>query len=96
MIDELKDLFTTADLVKFAKYSTLINENDANLVNAVEFINTTKLDNQPTIERVEPNLTETDKRNMRSRTTLKVSIYVLLLASISILAFIIYRISLLI
>lgn len=96
MIDELKDLFTTADLVKFAKYSTLINENDANLVNAVEFINTTKLDNQPTIERVEPNLTETDKRNMRSRTTLKVSIYVLLLASIGILAFIIYRISLLI
>lgn len=32
----------TADLVKFAKYSTLINENDMNLVNAIEFINQTK------------------------------------------------------
>ena len=27
-IDELRQLFRTADLVKFAKYSTLINEND--------------------------------------------------------------------
>lgn len=72
MIDELKELFMTADLVKFAKYSTLINENDANLVNAVEFINTTKLENQPTIERVEPDLTEADKMKMRSRTMLKV------------------------
>ena len=35
-------LFQTADLVKFAKYNTLINENDANLVNAIEFINQTK------------------------------------------------------
>ena len=42
MIDELRELFMTADLVKFAKYSTLINENDSNLVNAIEFINTTK------------------------------------------------------
>lgn len=96
MIDELRELFTTADLVKFAKYSTLINENDANLVNAVEFINTTKLENQPTIERVEPDLTEKDKRNMRSRTTLKVSILVLLLVSVGLLAFVIYQISLLI
>ena len=29
-IEELKELFNTADLVKFAKYSTLINENDKN------------------------------------------------------------------
>ena len=45
MIDELRELFMTADLVKFAKYSTLINENDSNLVNAIEFINTTKIEN---------------------------------------------------
>ena len=40
-LDELRLLFNTADLVKFAKYSTLINENDMNLVNAIEFINKT-------------------------------------------------------
>lgn len=83
MIDELKELFVTADLVKFAKYSTLINENDANLVNAIEFINTTKVENQPVVERIEPKLTETDKRNMRSRTALKTSIIVLVVAGIA-------------
>ena len=44
-LDELRELFTTADLVKFAKYSTLINENDKNLVSAIDFINQTKLEN---------------------------------------------------
>ena len=96
MIDELKELFTTADLVKFAKYSTLINENDANLVNAVEFINTTKLENQPAIERVEPKLTETDKRKMRSRITLKTAIYLLLVMSAALLVYVVYRASMLV
>ena len=96
MIDELKELFVTADLVKFAKYSTLINENDANLVNAIEFINTTKVENQPVVERIEPKLTETDKRNMRSRTALKTSIIVLVVAGIAFLAFAIYQVCLLI
>ena len=49
-LDELRQLFTTADLVKFAKYSTMINENDANLVSAIDFINQTKLENQPVEE----------------------------------------------
>ena len=96
MIDELRDLFVTADLVKFAKYSTLINENDANLVNAVEFINTTKLENQPTVERVEPNLTDTDRRNIRSRMTLKGTIIALSVGGLVLLAYVIYQITLLI
>lgn len=96
MIDELRELFMTADLVKFAKYSTLINENDANLVNAIEFINTTKQESQPTIERVAPDLTEKDKRNMRSRTALKASIIALLAAGIAIFAFVVYQICMLV
>ena len=96
MIDELRELFMTADLVKFAKYSTLINENDANLVNAIEFINTTKQESQPTIERVAPDLTEKDKRDMRSRTALKASIIVLLAAGIAIFAFVVYQICMLV
>ena len=43
-IEELRELFQTADLVKFAKYNTLINENDRNLVSAIEYINQTKLE----------------------------------------------------
>lgn len=96
MIDELKELFMTADLVKFAKYSTLINENDANLVNAIEFINTTKQEGQPTVERVAPDLTEKDKQNMRSRTALKASIIVLLVSCIAIFAFVVYQICMLV
>ena len=45
-IKELRELFETADLVKFAKYSTLINENDQNLVNAIEYINQTKVEEE--------------------------------------------------
>lgn len=48
-IEELKSLFETADLVKFAKYSALMNENDRNLVSAVDFINLTKTDETTTI-----------------------------------------------
>ena len=43
-IRELKYLFETADLVKFAKHLPLMNENDMNLVNAVDFINNTKIE----------------------------------------------------
>lgn len=43
-IPELRDLFTMSDLVKFAKYKPLINENDMNLINAIDFINKTKLE----------------------------------------------------
>jgi len=96
MIDELKELFTTADLVKFAKYSTLINENDANLVNAVDFINTTKQDIQPTVERVEPKLTEEDKHSMRSRATLKGVIAGFIIVCIILLAYVVYQVYLLI
>ncbi len=32
-ISDLKELFQTADLVKFAKHDPQMNENDANLIN---------------------------------------------------------------
>ena len=95
MIDELRELFTTADLVKFAKYSTLINENDANLVNAIEFINTTKIENQPTEERIEPQLTEQDKRSIRSRITIKWVLWAIMLVGIAIVIYVFYQIFLL-
>jgi hypothetical protein len=51
MIDELRELFQTADLVKFAKYSTQLNENDLNLVKAINFIDETKQEGQAVEER---------------------------------------------
>ena len=70
-LDELRELFMTADLVKFAKYSTLINENDKNLVSAIDFINQTKLENQPVEEKVKPQLSEEEQRTQKSRRVLK-------------------------
>lgn len=92
MTSELKELFVTADLVKFAKYSTLINENDANLVSAIEFINTTKQEKQPVVERVQPNLSETDKRNIRSRKVLKYTIIGLTTIFVVLLVYVVYQI----
>ncbi len=89
-LDELRHLFTTADLVKFAKYSTLINENDMNLVNAIDFINQTKLENVPTEETVKPQLSEEDQRSVKTRRLLKIFITALLVISVVLLVYIIY------
>ena len=75
-LSELRHLFLTADLVKFAKYSTLINENDQNLVNAIAFINQTKLENVPVEETIKPQLSEEDQRSQKTRRILKAVITV--------------------
>lgn len=92
MIDELKELFETADLVKFAKYSTLINENDLNLVNAVNFIDSTKTDAKETEERVVPKLSENDEKTRKSRITIKSLLYVTLTAVALLLIYILYKV----
>ena len=91
MIDELRELFTTADLVKFAKYSTLINENDLNLVNAINFIDQTKMEGQPTEERIVPKLSETDQHTIKVRLTIKGFIYGIVTVLVLILAYVIYN-----
>ena len=87
---ELRQLFTTADLVKFAKYSTMINENDANLVSAIDFINQTKLENVPTEEAVKPELTEADQRTVKTRRTLKAVITVIVVACVALMGYVFY------
>ena len=89
-LDELRELFTTADLVKFAKYSTLINENDKNLISAIDFINQTKLENVPTEETVKPQLSEEDQRSMKTRRILKAVIIGLLVICVLMLAYVVY------
>ena len=89
-LDELRQLFTTADLVKFAKYSTLINENDANLVNAIDFINQTKLENVPVEETVKPQLSEEDQRSQKTRRVLKYFITAIAVACLVIFGYVVY------
>ena len=91
-LDELRMLFQTADLVKFAKYSTLINENDMNLVNAIEFINKTKLEAQPDQKPEKPQLTAEEVRTTKTRRALKASITSLLVAAVAILVYVVYAV----
>lgn len=88
-LDELRHLFQTADLVKFAKYSTLINENDANLMSAIEFINETKQENQQTVEIVQPEFTEEEQRSKKTRKVLKWVVISIAVASVCLLCYII-------
>jgi hypothetical protein len=91
-LDELRQLFMTADLVKFAKYSTMINENDANLVNAIDFINQTKLENQPTETVEKPQLSEADQRSQNERRVLKMVIWSLVAVSVGLFSYVLYSI----
>ena len=76
-ISDLKELFQTADLVKIAKHDPQMNENDANLINAIDFINETK---QPEEENQKPQPTEItiiEKRSLRTKVLLICGIVIL-------------------
>ncbi|MCR5678707.1 MAG: BatD family protein [Prevotella sp.] len=91
-LEELKQLFQTADLVKFAKYSTLINENDANLVSAIDFINETKQENVPTEEIIKPELTAQQQRSKTNRRILIGVIAIIALAVMALLTYVIWTV----
>ena len=95
MIDELRELFNTADLVKFAKYSTLLDENHLNLVNAINFIDKTKREDMPVEERIVPSLSNNDKRIRQNRITIKVLLWILGMVIFGLLCYVIYNIYLL-
>lgn len=85
-IKELRELFETADLVKFAKYSTLLNENDRNLVNAIEYVNSTK--SVDTEEKKQPEeIVVVDKH---SRTTKRILVGIIVVTSL-VLLYVLWR-----
>lgn len=89
-LSELRHLFLTADLVKFAKYSTLINENDQNLVNAIAFIDQTKQENVPVEEVVKPQLSEEDQRSQKARRALKIAITTVSIVCVLLFAYVLF------
>ena len=76
-LKELKELFTTADLVKFAKHNPLMNENDANLVCAIDFIDETKEVPDPNAKPEPAEITIVEKRSLLSKVMLGTGIAVL-------------------
>ena len=96
MIDELRMLFSTADLVKFAKYEIPMNENDANLVNAINFIDQTKTDEQPKEEKIVPTLSSEDQKSQQQRRLIKALLWVGGFSVAGILGYIIYQVAMLV
>ena len=90
-LDELREIFRTADLVKFAKWSTLINENDANLVAAVEYVNQTKIEPDPNSKPEPEVIKETDQKRLTQVKMMRVAMIVLGILSVALLAWIIWR-----
>lgn len=90
-IGELHEIFQTADLVKFAKWSTLINENDANLLHAIEYVDRTKQEPDPNAAPEPEIIKETDEKRQRE---VRISRFFTLLSALIILcslAYIVYR-----
>ena len=90
-LDELREIFRTADLVKFAKYSTLINENDANLVAAVEYVNQTKIEVDPNAKPEPEIIKETDQKRLTQVKMMRIAMVVLVVLSVALLAWMIWR-----
>lgn len=93
MITELRELFETADLVKFAKYQTLGSESDNNLVNAIHFIDETKTDEQPTTDRIVPTLSDDDRRQRQNRIVIKILLWTIAIGVVALLVASVVRIT---
>ena len=90
-LSELREIFTTADLVKFAKYVTLINENDANLVAALEYVNQTKQEVDPNAKPEPEIIKETDQKRMNQVFAARIAIGILMVLSICLICWLIWR-----
>ena len=87
-IRDLMELFRTADLVKFAKHTPLMNENDANLVNAIDFINDTKEKEDENAKPQPTEITVVEKRSLRTKVLLGLGIAVLVAVLIGSLVYV--------
>lgn len=88
-IDELSNLFLTADLVKFAKYSTSETDKEYYLSNVASFIEDTKIaiNETPNIETEQ----EEARLEARNKTITKVIIIAILMLSIALLGYTFYE-----
>ena len=84
-LKELIELFETADLVKFAKFAPLLNENDMNLVNAVDFINETKKEPDLNAKPEPTEITIEEKRSKQGKIVLMVTMVVIAILMVVIL-----------
>lgn len=91
-IEELRELFMTADLVKFAKYSTPNNENEMYLANVAQFVEETKSEEQPQMEPSEVEMMEEERQKRRQRMIVKSLMTIVAIAVVCVIAYIVWQI----
>lgn len=87
-ISDLKVLFLTADLVKFAKHNPQMNENDANLISAIDFVNETKQSEEENKRPQPTEITIIEKRSLHAKVILICGIVLLSTALVTTLLYI--------
>lgn len=83
-VTELREVFSTADLVKFAKYSTGVSDMDFYLDSVARFIDRTKVD-EPTEVAAVP---KEDTQDTRSRKIIKLTAVLLVIVSVALLIYV--------
>ena len=83
-VKEIEELLVMADLVKFAKFEPAMNENDRNILNAIEFVNNTKVaeaeeNPQPTERKI------VNKRSRKEKRLLLLTVVILAILSVVLL-----------
>lgn len=91
-LNELRGLFQTADLVKFAKHRTQMNENDANLMTALQYVEQTKKEPTPEETKTIEEVTPEQKRTQRERASLLVATIAFVAFALCLLAYIVWRV----
>lgn len=90
MVEELRELFSTADLVKFAKYSTHLSEKDNNLMKAIEFVNQTKVEGEQAKRIIEKDISQEEEQSIKTRGFTKAMFICALVIGIAILVYTVY------
>lgn len=89
-IADLKQVLTTADLVKFAKHTASLTERDRNLMQAMDYVQTTKfIPKEPVLPRVEY-VSLSNKQQIVWRNILRVTVWGLFVGMLSLLCYNLY------
>ena len=71
-------------------------ENDANLVNAINFIDQTKTDEQPKEEKIVPTLSTEDQKSQQQRRLIKTLLWVGGISVVAIFGYVVYQVAMLV
>lgn len=89
-IDELHSVLSTADLVKFAKYEASLAESDRALLQAVDYVRTTQINDPAAEQAVEKIVVVSDPKQRAYKLTLKVVMGVSLVAGMGLTFYVLY------